>query len=822
MSDTNSIQLSFLGGATAIGASCTLVRVPGASFVVDCGVRYSGSSPLPDLSQLAGTRVDAILVTHAHMDHSGGLPILAEACPGAPVLATAPTIDLIGILLRDSLKLMNAPDRESEVPLYTESQVEQLLRCMAPVKYHQPIRVGEIEISWLPASHILGAAMILMKTPAGTILFTGDYSVAAQQTVPGLARPDFRADLVISESTYGQRLHEDRNAAEERLLGQVREVVEGGGRVLIPAFAVGRAQEVLLILRRALRNGSLPETPVFVDGMVRAVCDIYRRHEPFVSRQLVHEIRRTPHPFYNDSIQPVTRREDRSRVLQKSPCIIVASSGMLAGGQSAGYCQELAGNAADAVLLTGYQDEESPGRALLDLAQSEGPRELRLGQATVPVACRFGTYGLSAHADRMQMVSWIEATSPRTVALVHGDEDAKQSLARSLQCDDVVCARDGLTIERSYSPRSSSGKRRPTPPVPTADELNIHRARNLLGPAGEAPLRAAAVAEAWFGQVVDRTTIEQFARVLETVGLVRRDDHRRDRLWVLGVHETGLFPEEAELDEQLKQANPKGRLLEFCMRMQIDPPATEMESQGAFFEARMTLDQGGRILDSGRFRAASKKTAEQMAAQALLAMVAQHEADHEILRVTEEEATRLQTINPKGRLLERCAKAKLPAPRFEQDASPEGYRIRAVLSLSEQEEIRTPWFVAQKLKTAEQAAAEAALQQLPTEPTPETPQPQAGIQEPTAPMPETPTGRNPGMVLNELTQAGLLGGSGFDLLDQSGPSHQPTFVVVAWTRLLDGRTLRTEPAHAPSKKAAQRLAGESMVALLVEEGITRW
>ena len=327
MSETNSIQLSFLGGATTIGASCTLVQVPGASFVVDCGVRYSGSSPLPDLSQLAGTRVDAILVTHAHMDHSGGLPILAEACPGAPVLATAPTIDLIGILLRDSLKLMNAPDRESEVPLYTETQVEQLLRSMAPVKYHQPIRVGEIEISWLPASHILGAAMILMKTPAGTILFTGDYSVAAQQTVPGLARPDFRADLVISESTYGQRLHEDRNAAEERLLGQVREVVEGGGRVLIPAFAVGRAQEVLLILRRALRNGSLPDTPVFVDGMVRAVCDVYRRHEPFVSRQLVHEIRRTPHPFYNDSIQPVTRQEDRSRVLQKSPCIIVASSG---------------------------------------------------------------------------------------------------------------------------------------------------------------------------------------------------------------------------------------------------------------------------------------------------------------------------------------------------------------------------------------------------------------------------------------------------------------------------------------------------------------
>ena len=362
---------------------------------------------------------------------------------------------------------------------------------------------------------------------------------------------------MISESTYGQRLHEDRSAAEERLLGQVRQVVEGGGRVLIPAFAVGRAQEVLLILKRALRSGVLPNTPVFVDGMVRAVCDIYRRHEPFVSRQLVHEVRRMPHPFYTDSIQPVARREDRTRVLETRPSIIVASSGMLAGGPSAGYCQELAKNAADAVLLTGYQDEESPGRALLDLARAEGPKELRLGQATVPVACSFGTYGLSAHADRMQMVSWIDATSPRTVVLVHGDDAAKVTLAKSLQCGEVICGRDGLVIQRSYSPRSDTARRRPAPPVPTEAELDVQRARNLLGPAGEAPLRAAAVAEAWFGQVVDRTTTEQLARVLESVGLVRRDDHRRDRLWVLGVHESGLFPEEAQLDEQLKQANPK-------------------------------------------------------------------------------------------------------------------------------------------------------------------------------------------------------------------------------------------------------------------------
>jgi Cft2 family RNA processing exonuclease/dsRNA-specific ribonuclease len=820
MANLDSIEISFLGGASSIGASCLLVRVAGAVFVVDCGVRYSGSSPLPDLSLLANTRVDAILVTHAHMDHSGGLPVLAEACPGAPVFATPPTIDLVGILLRDSLRLMNAPDRESEVPLYTEPQVDALLRSMAPVKYHQPIQVGEIEIHWLPASHILGAAMILLKTPAGTILFTGDYSVSAQQTVPALARPDFQADLVISESTYGQRLHEDRNAAEERLLGQVGEVVNRGGRVLIPAFAVGRAQEILLILKRALRNGSLPEAPVYVDGMVRAVCDVYRSHETFVSRSLAHEIRRTSHAFYTDLIQPVTRREDRSRVLDTSPCIIVASSGMLAGGPSAGYCLELAKNSNDAILLTGYQDEESPGRALLDLARSEGPKELRLGQSTVPVGCLFGTYGLSAHADRMQMVSLIEATSPRTVVLVHGDEEAKQALARSLRCTDVICARDGLTIQRRYMPRRG-GDRRPAVPVPSTADLDIDRARSLLGPAGSSPLRAAEIAEAWFGQVVDRATVEHFARVLESVGLVRRDDHRRDRLWVLGVQETNLFPEEAELEEQLKQANPKGRLLEFCMRMRIDPPTTDLHTHGAFYEATMSLCCHGQTLESGPFRAASKKTAEQLAAQSLLGLVTQGSGGHETVRVTEDEAARLQSANPKGRLLEWCAKSKAEPPRFQQSASPDGYCIRAVLSVSNQEEIVTGWYVAPKLKTAEQAAAEAVLQQLPTDP-PSEPIPAASAVptegEATS---QPPSGRNPASTLNELVQAGLLRAVGYDLLDQSGPSHQPTFTMVAWATLPDGRTLRTEPVNAPSKKSSQRSAADCLLDLLVQEGVTR-
>lgn len=819
MPASGSIEVSFLGGASSIGASCALVRLPGATVLVDCGMRYSGTSPLPDLSRLADTPVDAILVTHAHMDHTGGLPVVCEACPGAPVFATPPTIDLLRILLQDSLRLMNSPDRESEVPLYTQAQVEQLLWSMVPVKYHQPIQLGDVEIRWLPASHILGAAMVLITTPVGTVLFTGDYSVSAQQTVPALARPDFQADLVISEATYGERLHEDRNAAEQRLLGQIAEVVERGGRVLVPAFAVGRAQEVLLILKRALRNNVLPDTPVFVDGMVRAVCDVYRSHEPFVARGLLHEIRRTPHAFYTDSIQPVQRREDRVRVLDTSPCIIVSSSGMLSGGPSLGYCQELVKNANDAILLTGYQDEESPGRALLDLARSDGPRELRLGPSLLPVACLFGTYGLSAHADRLQMVSWIEATQPQTVVLVHGDEGAKEMLSRSLQCGDVVCARDGMTLQRSYTPRKSRD-RRPAPPVPTADTLDVQRARHLLGPAGHSPLRAAAVAQAWFGHDVDRATAEQFARVLETIGLVRRDDHHRDRLWVLAVADSRLFPEEAEVEASLKQANPKGRLLEYCMRRRLDPPVVDLRQDGAFHVARMSLQCAGQLHDSGPCRAAAKKTAEQLAAQTLLELLESLEQTEQAVSVSDGDWPRLQAENAKGRLLEWCAQQRVPIPIFEDKAVPLGFCVRGRLMLDNQDERVTPWYTAAKLKFAQQAAAADLVQQLPVLPTtPTRPETQVTVASSSTPSPTT--GRAPAMAINELCQAGLLKSTGHELLDQAGPSHQPTFRMIAWATTDDGRTFRTEPAIASSKKAAQRLASELLLDLLVAEGITR-
>ncbi len=264
------IELSFLGGAGGIGASCALLEVAGTAVVVDCGVRFRAERNLPDLDMLSGRRIDAVVLTHAHSDHSGALPLLHEAFPDAPIYTTPPTADLVAILQRDALRIMAAGEAaEGEIPLYAERQVEALLAAIRPVHHGSSVEIGTLRATWLPASHILGASMIHFETPGGHLLFTGDYSVSAQRSVPALAPPRLPVDILVTESTYGDRMHSDRQAAEERLLGSVGAVLEGGGRVLIPAFAIGRAQEVLLILQRARLEGRLPDVPVFVDELER-------------------------------------------------------------------------------------------------------------------------------------------------------------------------------------------------------------------------------------------------------------------------------------------------------------------------------------------------------------------------------------------------------------------------------------------------------------------------------------------------------------------------------------------------------------------------
>lgn len=438
------MRITFLGGGDEIGASSAIVEIGSGRVLVDCGIRMSGEHRLPDLAALTSPEfggIDAVIVTHAHLDHTGALPILHQHFPGIPIYMTGPTRALVEVLLRDSINVMKGKlESEGELPLYSASAVESLLERIIPVPFGSRTEIGRtgMTATWFPAGHILGASSVgiegVEQGRTGRIMFSGDISVTDQLTVPGMLPPTgFRPDVLVIESTYGDRLHSPRQLEEQRLIEMVAGIIERKGKLLIPAFAIGRAQEVALMLLRAFRRGRLARFPVYIDGMVRSVCAVYSSfpaHQTPYARRL---IQKHGNPFFNviDEIQPVPSPKERDAILHGPPCCIIASSGMLTGGASAYYAQTIVQDERHGIAITGYQDEESPGRRLLELAEGE-TNQIVIAGRTVEVKCRVQKYALSAHADAQEIAGLIEAINPGEIVLVHGEGGARPALAELL------------------------------------------------------------------------------------------------------------------------------------------------------------------------------------------------------------------------------------------------------------------------------------------------------------------------------------------------------------------------------------------------------
>lgn len=429
------MELSFLGGAYEVGGSSILVNINGKNVLLDSGIRQGSTrDPLPNFRAVQEKGgVDAIIISHAHMDHTGSLPIISKEYPNAKIYMNNMTKDLVKVLLYDSLKIMN--NREAEIPLYAEIDVQNMLDRVFTINYQVEFPIlDDISITFYNAGHIAGASLIYIKSKEGALFYSGDFSLFSQRTVEGAKVPKLRPDAAIFESTYGDKLHSNRELEEERLINVVNQCVLNKGKMLIPAFALGRAQEIILILKKAINKGQLKKVNIYVDGMIRNINSAYKFNPLYLKNSLGKKILRGVEPFYDDYIKPIEKPDEREEIFKKDePIVIISSSGMLTGGPSLAYAEKIASMENGCIVITGYQDEESPGRKLLNLLEAlPEDRVLEINSRSIPVKCSIEKVSLSAHGDKSEIKALINMLCPKNMFLVHGNGEIIEDLGHEL------------------------------------------------------------------------------------------------------------------------------------------------------------------------------------------------------------------------------------------------------------------------------------------------------------------------------------------------------------------------------------------------------
>lgn len=431
------LALTCHGAAGTVTGSKYLVEAGRGRLLVDCGLfqgfkqlRLRNWAPFP----VDAHGLDSVILTHAHLDHSGALPLLARAGYAGPVYATPATTELCGLLLPDSGRLQEQDAdyanrhgfsrHHPALPLYTEADALAALRLFRPVPFDKRLDLREgCSFAFRPAGHILGAAMVELTGAGGRILFSGDLGRPNSPTTPPPAAID-AADWLIVESTYGDRRHEatDPGAALAEIITRT---AARGGTVLIPAFAVGRAQTLLYHLHRLKRERRIPDLPVFLDSpMAVDASEIFCRYRDGLSPAEWRSVCRDA-----DYVRGVA--ESKALSVNPMPKIIVSASGMATGGRVLHHLKTLAPDPRHAILFAGYQAGGTRGAAM-----TAGAASVKIHGDHVPVRAEVRTLSmLSAHADADEIMAWLKgfASPPREVFVTHGEPAAADTLRRRIE-----------------------------------------------------------------------------------------------------------------------------------------------------------------------------------------------------------------------------------------------------------------------------------------------------------------------------------------------------------------------------------------------------
>jgi len=425
------MKLTDLNPHGGIGANCMLVELGPFRFLIDAGIhpKMAGNDTLPKLSDVAPNSIDAIILTHCHLDHLGALPVAARQQPEAMIILSRPSEVLAVRMLRNSCNVMKRQREElgiKEYPLYSFAEVEALEnRTFAlPYGHARSFTKGEEEIAvtLYASGHIVGAAGVKLTYKHRSIFFSGDVLFTDQRTLPGASFPEETFDTLVMETTRGKTARAKEKSREqevERLLDTIAHTLEAGGSVLIPAFALGRLQELLSILDDARQQGRIPEAPVICSGLGLDLVNYF----DMIARKLgAIKFRRSV--MRSLGVQTMKRFPKPGRGPGK-PTIFVVSSGMLVENTpSYAVAASLLSDHANTLCFVGYCDPDTPGGKLLTTAHEEDFAFDALDYIT-PVRASIERFDLSGHADREELLDFAHRCEPRAIVLTHGDQEAR-------------------------------------------------------------------------------------------------------------------------------------------------------------------------------------------------------------------------------------------------------------------------------------------------------------------------------------------------------------------------------------------------------------
>ena len=436
------VRVTFLGGAREVGRSCLLLQTPESKILLDCGINTAADQqnayPFFDAPEFNINDIDAVVISHAHLDHCGMVPLLFKFGYTGPIYCTAPTRDTMSLL---ALDFIGVAYKEAKEGLFTVTDVKEMVKHTICLDYEEVYDITpDVRITLYNAGHTLGSAMVHLHIGNGlhNLLYTGDFKYVRTRALEPAVSTFPRLETLIIESTYGGKDNNllPRKESEQQLIETINRILERGGKALVPVLGTGRAQEIMLILEEAIKAGKIKEIPIYVQGMVWDVTAIHTAYPDFLDKNIRKGIFHKDHnPFLSPIFKRVGSAKERQDIIKdEGPCVILATSGMLTGGASVEFFKEMAEDARHAIIFVSYLGVGSLGRRVqsgekdINISSDGKTEMIRVRMEVVTID------GLSGHAGRSELVKFVSSLEPQPKKIIinHGESSRCLDLASSL------------------------------------------------------------------------------------------------------------------------------------------------------------------------------------------------------------------------------------------------------------------------------------------------------------------------------------------------------------------------------------------------------